>query len=88
MERVSSIPEMNRQWQFQMDALVSNTDIVIDKIRGNEGTPMWRILLRQVSNSLTLVLVIAMSLSYGINDYIEGSVITAVIFLNIIIGYV
>jgi hypothetical protein len=33
------------------------------------------------------VLVIAMSLSYGINDYIEGSVIAGVISLNIIIGY-
>lgn len=29
-----------------------------------------------------------MSLSYGIMDYIEGSVITAVIVLNIIIGQV
>lgn len=28
-----------------------------------------------------------MALSYGIEDYIEGSVIAAVIVLNIIIGY-
>lgn len=28
-----------------------------------------------------------MALSFGINDYIEGGVITAVILLNIIVGY-
>ena len=47
----------------------------------------WRILLRQISNSLTLVLVIAMALSYGTFDFIEGGVITAVILLNIVIGF-
>lgn len=29
-----------------------------------------------------------MALSFGIDDYIEGGVITAVILLNIIVGYV
>jgi hypothetical protein len=29
-----------------------------------------------------------MGLSFGINDYIEGGVIAAVIVLNIIVGYV
>lgn len=29
-----------------------------------------------------------MALSFGIDDYIEGSVITAVILLNIIVGYI
>ncbi|SMQ53206.1 unnamed protein product [Zymoseptoria tritici ST99CH_3D7] len=47
----------------------------------------WRILLRQVSNSLTLVLVIAMALSFGTNDWIEGGVITAVICLNVVVGF-
>ncbi|KAG9249037.1 putative calcium-transporting ATPase 3 [Calycina marina] len=46
------------------------------------------ILLRQVSNSLTIVLLIAMALAYGTLDYIEGAVITAVILLNIILGFV
>lgn len=32
------------------------------------------------------VLVITMALSFGIDDYIEGAVITAVILLNIIVG--
>jgi magnesium-transporting ATPase (P-type) len=48
---------------------------------------MWKILLRQVSNSLTFVLIIVMAISFGIDDYIEGAVITAVICLNIVVGF-
>ncbi|KAJ5624445.1 ATPase P-type K/Mg/Cd/Cu/Zn/Na/Ca/Na/H-transporter [Penicillium lagena] len=53
-----------------------------------ESVSVWGILLRQVSNSLTLVLLLTMGLSYGIHDYIEGGVITAVIVLNIVVGFV
>ncbi|EEP75411.1 potassium/sodium efflux P-type ATPase [Uncinocarpus reesii 1704] len=59
-----------------------------NKVKSAAGISMWKILLRQVSNSLTLVLVITMALSFGINDYIEGGVITAVILLNIVVGFV
>lgn len=59
-----------------------------NKVKGAEGLSLWAILLRQVSNSLTLVLLITMGLSFGINDYIEGGVITAVILLNIVVGFV
>ncbi|KAF2871188.1 hypothetical protein BDV95DRAFT_573468 [Massariosphaeria phaeospora] len=59
-----------------------------NKVKGAEGLSLWEILLRQVSNSLTLVLVITMALSFGIDDYIEGSVITVVIVLNIVVGFV
>ncbi|PVH97339.1 potassium/sodium eff [Periconia macrospinosa] len=58
-----------------------------NKVKGAEGLSLWSIFLRQVSNSLTLVLVITMGLSFGINDYIEGGVITAVILLNIVVGF-
>ncbi|CAI7606402.1 unnamed protein product [Penicillium glandicola] len=57
-------------------------------VREMEGVSVWGILLRQVSNSLTLVLLITMGLSFGIDDYIEGGVITAVIVLNIVVGFV
>ncbi|KAL4873912.1 hypothetical protein BDV12DRAFT_67 [Aspergillus spectabilis] len=59
-----------------------------NSVGGMEGLSVWKILLRQVSNSLTLILVIVMGVSFGINDYIEGGVITAVILLNIIVGFV
>lgn len=58
-----------------------------NKVEGAEGVSLWKILLRQVSNSLTLVLVMTMGLSFGINDYIEGGVITAVILLNVVVGF-
>ncbi|KAI0879984.1 potassium/sodium eff [Annulohypoxylon maeteangense] len=59
-----------------------------NKVEGAQGLSVWKILLRQVSNSLTMVLIIVMALSFAINDYIEGGVIAAVISLNIIVGFV
>ncbi|EHL01121.1 putative Calcium-transporting ATPase 3 [Glarea lozoyensis 74030] len=76
-----------------------------NKIDGSGQVSLWEVLLRQVSNSLTIslsrqvalakdeltlaqVLVIAMALSYGTLDFIEGAVITAVILLNIVLGFV
>lgn len=59
-----------------------------NKIEDTERISVFQILLRQVSNSLTLVLLITMILSYSLDDYIEGSVILAVILLNIVVGFI
>ncbi|KAK3385838.1 hypothetical protein B0H63DRAFT_523154 [Podospora didyma] len=59
-----------------------------NKVEGARGLSLWTILLRQVSNSLTLVLVITMVLSFAISDHIEGAVIAAVIVLNIVVGFI
>ncbi|KAK0724420.1 Na or K P-type ATPase [Lasiosphaeris hirsuta] len=56
-------------------------------VEGAKGLSVWTILLRQVSNSLTLVLVITMVLSFAIHDNIEGGVIIAVIVFNIVVGF-
>jgi Na+-exporting ATPase len=48
---------------------------------------MWKILMRQISNSLTFVLIIVMAISFAIGDFIEGGVISAVILLNILVGF-
>ncbi|KAL4922091.1 hypothetical protein BDW62DRAFT_217918 [Aspergillus aurantiobrunneus] len=53
-----------------------------------KGVSVCVILRRQVCNSLTIVLLVNMALSFGIDDYIEGGVITAVILLNIVVGHV
>ncbi|KAF1918767.1 hypothetical protein BDU57DRAFT_120060 [Ampelomyces quisqualis] len=58
-----------------------------NKVKGAEGLSLWKILLRQISNSLTFVLIIVMALSFGIDDYIEGAVMAAVICLNIVVGF-
>ncbi|KAL7622646.1 hypothetical protein AAE478_008159 [Parahypoxylon ruwenzoriense] len=59
-----------------------------NKVEGAQGLSVWKILLRQVSNSLTLVLILVMALSFAIHDFIEGGVIAAVILLNIVVGLV
>ncbi|KAI2627671.1 potassium/sodium eff [Hypoxylon sp. NC1633] len=60
----------------------------LNKVEGAQGLSMWKILLRQVSNSLTVVLILVMALSFAINDFIEGGVIAAVISLNIVVGFI
>ncbi|KAI1076889.1 potassium/sodium eff [Whalleya microplaca] len=59
-----------------------------NKVEGAKGLSVWKILLRQVSNSLTMVLVLVMALSFAISDFIEGGVIAAVILLNIVVGLI
>ncbi|KAK3299716.1 P-type ATPase-like protein [Chaetomium fimeti] len=59
-----------------------------NKVEGARGLSVWTILMRQVSNSLTLVLVITMVLSFAIDDHIEGGVIAAVILLNMVVGFI
>ncbi|KAF7308997.1 Sodium transport atpase [Mycena kentingensis (nom. inval.)] len=45
------------------------------------------VLIRQMANALTLVLIAAMALSFGVQDWVEGAVITAVIVLNVTVGF-
>lgn len=52
------------------------------------GSIAWyKILIKQISNAMILVLVFAMALSFGVGDYIEGGVLVAVIVLNVMIGF-
>ncbi|GAB0137450.1 hypothetical protein EsDP_00005714 [Epichloe bromicola] len=55
-------------------------------IKGSKGNSLWKIFLQQVANALTLVLVAVAIISYAIGDYVEGSVVVAVIVLNIVVG--
>jgi len=55
---------------------------------GNDaGVQPGKILLRQVANAMTLVLIMAMGVSFGIKSWIEGGVVAAIIFLNITVGF-
>ncbi|KAH7335447.1 hypothetical protein B0J17DRAFT_700609 [Rhizoctonia solani] len=58
-----------------------------NQLKEPEGVSVLKVLLAQVANALTLVLVGAMALSFGVNDWVEGGVITAVILLNITVGF-
>ncbi len=50
--------------------------------------PDWAIFLGQFRNTLTLLLVAATALSYGLGDIAEGTAILAVILVNATIGFV
>jgi Na+-exporting ATPase len=52
-----------------------------------EGAQPLKIIVAQIANAMTLVLILAMAVSYGIKSYIEGAVVTAVIVLNVVVGF-
>ncbi|ETS73001.1 hypothetical protein PFICI_15176 [Pestalotiopsis fici W106-1] len=58
-----------------------------NKVEGAKGLSPWKIFMRQISNSLTLVLVAVMAISFAIHDYIEAGIIAFVIGLNIVVGF-
>lgn len=58
-----------------------------NSIKGAKGISIWEIFLQQVANALTVVLIAVAVLSFAINDYVEASVVVAVIVLNIVVGY-
>ncbi|KAF3912596.1 hypothetical protein AA313_de0200491 [Arthrobotrys entomopaga] len=51
------------------------------------GVQPFKIFMRQIANAMTLVLILAMAVSFGIKSWIEGGVVTAVITLNIVVGF-
>lgn len=57
-------------------------------IREAKAVSIWTIMLRQVANALTIILLAAMALSFGVQDWVEGGVVCAVIAVNVIIGFV
>ncbi|KAK2604344.1 hypothetical protein N8I77_007283 [Diaporthe amygdali] len=52
-----------------------------------EGVQPLKIVMAQIANAMTLVLILAMAVSFGIKSYIEGGVITFVILLNVVVGF-
>ncbi|KAA8910141.1 potassium/sodium efflux P-type ATPase [Sphaerosporella brunnea] len=96
-----SRPPYQLSWQQVVDELDTNIDNGLttqqaeenlarygeNKLDGEGAISPWKILFKQVANAMILVLFFAMALSYGTSDYIEGGVITAVIALNVAIGF-
>ncbi|KAL8381891.1 hypothetical protein RB595_005914 [Gaeumannomyces hyphopodioides] len=52
-----------------------------------KGVQPLQIFIAQVANAMTLVLILAMAASFGIESWIEGAVVAAVITLNITVGF-
>lgn len=52
-----------------------------------EGVQPIKIIIAQIANAMTMVLILAMAVSFGIKSWIEGGVIAAVIMLNVVVGF-
>ena len=46
-----------------------------------------RILVALIANAMTMILILAMAVSYGIESWIEGGVVTGAIVLNVVVGF-
>ncbi|KAJ5946160.1 hypothetical protein N7454_002999 [Penicillium verhagenii] len=55
-------------------------------LEGGEGVSFAKIIIRQIANAMMLILIIAMAVSFGIQSWIEGGFIAAVIALNVVVG--
>ncbi|GES94784.1 P-type II D ATPase [Rhizophagus clarus] len=58
-----------------------------NELSGQGNVSVFAVLYRQIVNALTLVLVIAMIISFVFKDYVEGGVIALVAVTNTIIGF-
>ncbi|ORY15986.1 sodium P-type ATPase-like protein [Clohesyomyces aquaticus] len=58
-----------------------------NELGDGQGVRPGKILLRQVANAMTLVLILAMGVSFGIKSWIEGGTVAAIIVLNITVGF-
>ncbi|KAM4066242.1 E1-E2 ATPase domain-containing protein [Hirsutella rhossiliensis] len=58
-----------------------------NELNVGQAIPWYSILTKQLLNAMIIVLVFAMALSFGIEDYIEGGVLAFVIVLNVTIGF-
>ncbi|BGP42642.1 P-type ATPase [Rhodotorula kratochvilovae] len=59
-----------------------------NELQGGGGVSPWKILAGQVCNAMVLVLIICMAVSFGIQSWIEGGVIAAVIIINVVVGFI
>ncbi|KAM0441299.1 hypothetical protein ACHAPT_000608 [Fusarium lateritium] len=52
-----------------------------------EGVQPLKIIIAQVANAMTMVLILAMAVSFGIKSWIEGGVVAFIIGLNVTVGF-
>ncbi|OCT48444.1 Sodium transport ATPase 5 [Cladophialophora carrionii] len=90
LERDDLVQQLNTDSQDGLsseDARQRLEEFGRNELEGGGGVRPLKILLRQVANAMMLVLIMAMAVSFGIRSYIEGGVVTAVIILNIVVGF-
>ncbi|KAG2190996.1 hypothetical protein INT46_011278 [Mucor plumbeus] len=58
-----------------------------NEMEGEGGVSPVKLLIKQFTNIMVLILLIAMVVSFVFKDYIEGAVICAIMFLNAFVGF-
>jgi Na+-exporting ATPase len=88
-----SFKDVNSQIKTDLDTGLSKTEAATrlktfgtNELEGDSGVSLGAVILGQVVNSMVLVLIIAMIVSFAVKDWISGGVIAAVIGINILVG--
>lgn len=58
-----------------------------NQLNSEDGVSIIGILINQIANAMTLVLILAMCVSFGIHSWIEGGVIAGVVGINVFVGF-
>ncbi|KAM3566442.1 hypothetical protein ARSEF4850_000584 [Beauveria asiatica] len=58
-----------------------------NELEQKKGVQPLKILLEQIFNAMTMVLLVALAASFGIRAWIEGGILSGIIVFNIFIGY-
>ncbi|KAK3654398.1 P-type ATPase [Elasticomyces elasticus] len=88
------------KWQTVADQIQANTEDGLttadakqrveeygkNELGDEAGVNLPKILLGQFANAMTLILILAMAVSFGIGSYIEGGVVAAVVMINVAVG--
>ncbi|WRT63192.1 potassium/sodium efflux P-type ATPase, fungal-type [Kwoniella shivajii] len=57
-----------------------------NRLKPPKKPSVYKIVLRQIGNAMTVILIAAMATSFGTMDYISGGVIGALVILNVSVG--
>ncbi|KAI9035830.1 Na+ ATPase [Aspergillus affinis] len=77
----------------QSGLTASDAHYRLDQYGGNDignasSMSAARVLLKQVANAMTFILILATAVSLGIKAWIEGGVLGAVVLINIVVGFI
>ncbi|KAJ2632990.1 P-type ATPase, partial [Coemansia sp. RSA 1287] len=59
----------------------------LNEMRGGGRPSAFKILIRQLANLMTLILIAAVAIAFAIKDWIEAGVVIGVIVLNTAVGF-
>ncbi|KAG6553240.1 hypothetical protein Mapa_004974 [Marchantia paleacea] len=59
-----------------------------NELKGQRGVNPWKVMLGQLTNGLTVILLVAAVVSFAVQDHAEGGVLAFVIIFNASVGFV